>query len=436
MKNIVVLYDIENLIGGYNLKYLSEISLKNILQVFYKNGYSNIAVQKAYADWSNSKLNEIKWDIAELGIEPIQMYGFSKGAVKNASDIQLVIDAMEILHTKPFIDTFVLVSGDGGFSSLAKKISEYGKKVIGCSFRDRANLIFTKVCDEFIFIDDTLTQKQLEKLQNVSLDDNKKKAIIESPVLKDVLPLIEPVAEENSKNLDEIKAKVEEFVKILKDNSEGKKALTTTGLNISVFKSALNYLVRDFDTLPLGFVRLVNFLRYVLKDTSLKLIHKEPSEYRIIMQSLSLSDFVDVDYVDEKPNLHSSEFYKRILEHKLPLIKIPENIEHFHQIVDYLLDNRENYTNIYFQDLIDNLVDELGLENKEIVQIIYFLIHTKNLLGDNSNTSIKEQFYYFSPLTYNEILSNIEENGKKKILSSLDGTINQEEFDKILEIFK
>jgi len=145
MKNIAVLYDVENLVGGYHLKYLSEISLKNIISELEKIGLSEIAIQKAYADWSNAKLNQLKWDIAELGIEPIQMYGFSKGSVKNASDIQLVIDAMEILHTKPFIDTFVIISGDGGFASLVKKISEYGKKVIGMAYKNTANQIFTKV---------------------------------------------------------------------------------------------------------------------------------------------------------------------------------------------------------------------------------------------------------------------------------------------------
>jgi len=68
MKNIAILYDIENLVGGYNLKYLSEISLKNILQELDTIGLSDIAIQKAYADWSNHKLSNLKWDIAELGI--------------------------------------------------------------------------------------------------------------------------------------------------------------------------------------------------------------------------------------------------------------------------------------------------------------------------------------------------------------------------------
>ncbi len=87
-----------------------------------------------------------------MGIEPIQIFGFAKGNMKNAADIQLVIDALEILYTKEFIDTFVIVSGDGGFSALAKRLSSYGKRVIGCSYRSTVNHIFVNVCDDFIYL--------------------------------------------------------------------------------------------------------------------------------------------------------------------------------------------------------------------------------------------------------------------------------------------
>ena len=244
MKNVAVLYDIENLVGGYSLQYLSEISLKNILLELKKKGLDNIAIQKAYADWSNPALSTIKWDISELGIEPIQMYGFSKAMTKNASDIQLVIDAMEILHTKDFIDTFVIVSGDGGFASLVKKISEYGKKVIGCAYKRSANTIFTKVCDDFIYIDNILTKEQLDKLNEVELEENKKKAIVENPILKHILPSMERLREYD---LDLVEEKTKEFLDKLDKNSTARHILKNEGLNISIFKSGLNYLFSDFD---------------------------------------------------------------------------------------------------------------------------------------------------------------------------------------------
>ncbi|MGC8949986.1 NYN domain-containing protein [Chloroflexus sp.] len=49
---------------------------------------------------------------------------------------------------------FVIVSGDGGFAALAKKLHEYGKTVIGCAYRSAVNKTFQAVCDEFVWITD------------------------------------------------------------------------------------------------------------------------------------------------------------------------------------------------------------------------------------------------------------------------------------------
>ena len=306
MKNIAILYDIENLVGGYNLKYLSEISLKNILKKLKEKNIGDIAIQKAYADWSNSQLSSFKWEIADLGIEPIQMYGFSKGSMKNASDIQLVIDAMEILHTKSFIDTFVIVSGDGGFSSLVKKISEYGKKVIGCAYKNTANTIFTKVCDEFIYIDDTLNKEQLEKLQGIKLEENKKMQILQNPILKEVLPKFERL---DNYTLNDMEQSIKRLLEELKENTISKDVLKTKGLNISVLKAAFNYLFTEFNHSKFAFTKLQDFLRFMLKDSGLKLILKEPSEYRVVFEDVNLSGFKDVPFMQEIPSIHSKENY-------------------------------------------------------------------------------------------------------------------------------
>ncbi len=66
---------------------------------------------------------------------------------------------------------FIIVSGDGDFLSLAKKLGEYGKKVIGCSYKSTANSLFTKVCDEFVFIDKTLEKEQLIAIEKINIDE-------------------------------------------------------------------------------------------------------------------------------------------------------------------------------------------------------------------------------------------------------------------------
>lgn len=78
LKNIAIFYDIENLVGGYNFKNFKEVSLKQIYKEISKKQLGTIAIQKAYADWSNINYSKLKWDIVELGIDPIQMYGLFK----------------------------------------------------------------------------------------------------------------------------------------------------------------------------------------------------------------------------------------------------------------------------------------------------------------------------------------------------------------------
>lgn len=431
MKNIAVLYDIENLVGGYNLKYLSEISLRNILLELSKGDMSNIAIQKAYADWSNNKFNKIKWDIAELGIEPIQMYGFAKGNMKNAADIQLVIDAMEILHSKPFIDTFVIVSGDGGFSSLVKKISEHGKKVIGCAYKKSANAIFTKICDEFIFIDNTLTNEQLSIINEISMDENQKKQIIEHPILKKVLPGFKPL---DFYDLDTIDVTVKKLMKKLSKNMEANSLLKNQGLNISVLKSAFNYLFVDFDIRRFGFLKLSDFIRYVLNDSGFKLVLKEPSDYRIVARDTNLPGFDDIECLPEKPYIHSVDNYVQVLKSGKPVVLIPDNICGFYKIADFMIEKRTDYQHRHYEDIVMDLL-HLNTEEGFVHKVLSLLINCDVLKGDNSSLNQKEQNYYFSIASEDELLDHIYEKAEKKILATIDGSIDDANLKKIMDTF-
>jgi len=91
---------------------------------------SSKIIRKEFSDIIKRYLCEIN----ELGIDPIQIYGFGffKGIEKNAADIQLTIDAVELALTRPTIKVFVIIFGDGGFTALVKKMHEYGKTVMKC----------------------------------------------------------------------------------------------------------------------------------------------------------------------------------------------------------------------------------------------------------------------------------------------------------------
>ena len=73
-------------------------------------------------------------------------YGSSK---KNATDIRLAIDAVELMFTRPEIGTFILLSGDSDFSSMVMKLKEYGKYVIGVGIRESSSDLLVMNCDEY-----------------------------------------------------------------------------------------------------------------------------------------------------------------------------------------------------------------------------------------------------------------------------------------------
>jgi uncharacterized LabA/DUF88 family protein len=147
--NTGIFYDIDNLINGINDADLEKLSLKDIKKAIHKKSVvDKVAVQYAYADWSNSKLKSIQNEVQEMGIEKTQIFDFGHG--RNAADIQLAIDVMEFVHGRPNLQVFVIVSGDGAFASLAKKLHEYGKTVIVCGYTGRINRVLKSVCDDFI----------------------------------------------------------------------------------------------------------------------------------------------------------------------------------------------------------------------------------------------------------------------------------------------
>src|SRR5206468_10035496 len=73
-------------------------------------------------------------------------YGSAK---KNATDIRLAIDALELVFVRPEIGTIILLSGDSDFSSLVIKLKEYGKYIIGVGIRESSSDLLVMNCDEY-----------------------------------------------------------------------------------------------------------------------------------------------------------------------------------------------------------------------------------------------------------------------------------------------
>ncbi len=133
----------------------------------YSHKFGNIIIKRAYGDWSTSTLKEWNTVFREYAVKPMQQFQFTKG--KNSTDIAMVIDAMDILHSK-IVETFILVTSDSDFTGLAVRIRENGLKVIGIG-RKTAPASFVKGCEEFIFIEN-LAPPAPEKVEKVALPNS------------------------------------------------------------------------------------------------------------------------------------------------------------------------------------------------------------------------------------------------------------------------
>lgn len=138
-KLLAVLIDADNISAKYadamfeEIASLGEASIRRIYGDFAGGGPQG---------WSKDKL-------AALAIVPHQQFANTTG--KNASDIALVIDAMDILHSGRF-DGFVLISSDSDFTRLASRIREQGLDVFGMGMR-KTPMAFVKACKRFIYVE-------------------------------------------------------------------------------------------------------------------------------------------------------------------------------------------------------------------------------------------------------------------------------------------
>ncbi|MDG4945112.1 NYN domain-containing protein [Weeksellaceae bacterium KMM 9713] len=85
--------------------------------------------------------------LSTYAIKPIQKFAYAKG--KNSTDIALIIDAMDILHSKK-VDGFCIVSSDSDFTGLANRIREDGLTVIGIG-KKQTPKSFINACEIFTF---------------------------------------------------------------------------------------------------------------------------------------------------------------------------------------------------------------------------------------------------------------------------------------------
>jgi uncharacterized protein (TIGR00288 family) len=110
-----------------------------------------LIVRRAYADWN--LFREDRRGMVDANVELIEIPQRSDSVRKNAADIQMAVDAMELALTRDFVSTFVIVSGDSDFTPLVGKLRELNKRVIGVGVKGSTSAMLPGACDEFLFYD-------------------------------------------------------------------------------------------------------------------------------------------------------------------------------------------------------------------------------------------------------------------------------------------
>lgn len=111
------------------------------------SNYGVVNIRQAYGNWKKDNLKNWEEKLLEFAIKPIQQFDYSKQ--KNATDILMTIDAIDMLHTKK-IDAFAIATSDSDFTPVVMRVQQEGIKVYGFGEKKTPDA-FMAACSQFIF---------------------------------------------------------------------------------------------------------------------------------------------------------------------------------------------------------------------------------------------------------------------------------------------
>lgn len=227
VKKFAVLIDADN---------SSVNSVEAILEEVAKYGIAS--VKRVYGDWSSETLKKWREILLPHAITPVQQFAYTTG--KDATDMMLIIDAMDLLYTGT-LDGFCIVSSDSDFTPLASRIRESGLLVYGFG-RKQTTTPFVKACDKFVYVENLHTDSEKEVVEIVRVDN------IPSPnLIKDKVNI-------SSLNID--RATLNLVYKAVKDNADD-----NGWAYLGIIGGYINNVKPDFDTRTYGYDKLSAFIK-------------------------------------------------------------------------------------------------------------------------------------------------------------------------------
>lgn len=223
-RRLALLIDAENTSSRYIDAIISELKK-----------YGVITYQRMYGDFTNPALGDWHKKALNHAIVPIQQPRYSSG--KNASDIMLVIDAMDILYQDK-TDGFCIVTSDSDFTRLVNRLREEGMLVIGMGKSD-ASKTFIAACNEYKFLDKIMDEEEKETVKGkTKKEPGHAKSTSITP-------------------LGDIKSAINELIQQSENNGEH--------ANLGSTKSNLQRLFPDFDERNYGYSSMRKFITEATK---------------------------------------------------------------------------------------------------------------------------------------------------------------------------
>lgn len=252
--NIAVLIDGDNAQSKLIKELIEEVSK-----------YGKATIRRIYGDWTTPQMNSWKEIINQYSINPIQKFSYTTG--KNSTDSSLIIDAMDILHSKS-VDGFCIVSSDSDYTGLAKRIREEGLFVMGIG-RKSTPIAFVNSCEIFTFSENLIPEIILKKekpFQAVKLKkESKSNRFTKKKTSKEPEKETEPEIEKTEfvNELPKLDLSIIDKAFEISINEEEEAYISKVG-------SSLRRIAPSFDSRTYGFKTLTQLFESIKKYTIVK----------------------------------------------------------------------------------------------------------------------------------------------------------------------
>jgi len=214
-----------------------------------------LIVRRAYADWN--LFRDDRRPMVDSNVELIEIPQRGDSVRKNAADIQMAVDAMELAFTRDFVSTFVIVSGDSDFTPLVGKLRELNKRVIGVGLKGSTSAMLPPACDEFLFYD-RLEGAPLRQRKGANQGRSKKKPAAKKEAAKATPSEVTEPAPESSQKQD-----LRKLERLVTRTLSGIQSTTAGSVQASNLKRALLRKDPTFNEQDYGFRGFRELLRHL-----------------------------------------------------------------------------------------------------------------------------------------------------------------------------